>query len=120
MAKTDDEVPTTREAFRPVTSRGLLQSRNAGMLIPLTALSIPIIAILSDTDAIYFAGGIGVIAALTTASRHLLEVRHQQRMREIEASEQVAIAERNRLLAVDRLLDAEGVIDATQIPRTTR
>jgi hypothetical protein len=92
-----------------------LNGPNAWVLIPLTALSIPIFAVLSgDSTSGWFVGGVLLIAAVTLAVRNLMQLRHRHRLEELEARQQLALAERERLHAIDLMLEREGVHDPTR------
>lgn len=87
---------------------------NVWVLIPLAALSIPIVAIVGETPLMWFLGGVIVVVAVTLAARNLMALRHQHRLQELQARERIALAEQDRLMAVDRMLEREGVNDPTR------
>lgn len=89
-------------------SEGFLESGNVWVLIPLAALSIPILGILTDDGAgTWVVGLVLVVAAVTAATRHLLVLRHRLRLEELAAQERVALAERERFAAIDRLVEPD-------------
>lgn len=78
------------------------------LLIPLFALSIPIIAVVGDSP---MAGGAAVaivVAAVAMAARVLMRQRHVERLAEIAAHERLAVADRERIEAIERAA-ANGV-----------
>ena len=87
-------------------SGGFLESGNVWVLIPLAALSIPILAVLTEdgSDLGWVVGLVLVVAAVTAATRHLLVLRHRLRMQELAAQERISLAERERFAAIDRLV----------------
>jgi hypothetical protein len=93
---------------------GFLNGPNVWVLIPLAALSIPIVAIVGETPLMWFLGGALLVVAFMLASRNLMALRHRHRLEELEARERIALAERDRLSAVDRMLEREGVHDPTR------
>lgn len=84
------------------------------VLIPLGALSIPILAIVDDSPIGWFFGLIALVGALTLSARHLMQFRHDLRLEEVAAQERLSIAERDRFTAVDRLFEPD------QMPRAPR
>jgi hypothetical protein len=82
---------------------------NVWILVPLMALSIPILAITLSNDAAapIFAVVIAVvalIAAVTFAVRNVVGFRHRLRLQELAAQERLAQAERERFRAAERML----------------
>jgi len=89
-------------------SKGL--GDNIWILIPLTALMIPIFAVIgsSDNPAIaWVVMGVIALAALTVAVRSLMTHQHNLRMEELEARERIARAEREHLSAAERILELD-------------
>lgn len=86
-----------------------LASENVWILVPLAALSIPILAIaLGNEDAApVFAvviAAVALIAAVTFAVRNVVGFRHRLRLQELAAQERLAQAERERFRAAERML----------------
>jgi hypothetical protein len=94
---------------RPV--EGFLQSDNIWVLIPVMALSIPIIAVAGSSPLVWVVGAVAVIAAVTAALRHLMVLRHRLRLDELAAQERLSLAERERFAAIDRLVDGDRLED---------
>ncbi len=88
---------------------------NLWILVPLAALSIPIIAVLGSADNWVVSAavvGLMVLIAVTFIIRSLMTHRHNLRMRELEAQERIAHIEQQRLTAAERLLERDdGVAD---------
>ena len=83
---------------------------NIWILIPLTALMIPIFGVIgsSDNPAIaWVVAGVIAVAALTVAARSLMTHRHNLKMEELEAQERIARAEREQLSAAERILELD-------------
>jgi hypothetical protein len=83
---------------------------NIWILIPLTALMIPIFAVIGSSNnpiLVWVVSGVIILAALTIAARSLLTHNHNLRMEELEAKERIARAEREQLTAAERLLDLD-------------
>ena len=86
------------------------RSDNVWVLIPLAALSIPILAIMKDTSWIgWVFGAVALVTALTVATRSLMNHRHSLKMKEIEAQERVMLAEREHLASAQRILELDDV-----------
>lgn len=86
------------------------RSNNIWIVIPLAALSIPILAILRDTPWVgWMFGAVVLIGALTMAARSLMTHRHDLRMKEIEAQERVARIEQEHLTSAQRILELDDV-----------
>lgn len=89
--------------------------RDVWVLIPLAALSIPIIAVLGESESPLLPAAfaaIVVLAAVTLAIRSLMTHRHNLRMVELEARERIATTERERLAAAERVLELDdGIAD---------
>ena len=107
----DDEIDRATSTEPP----GFFASGNVWVLIPLAGISIPLTAILSNSDGplIWVLAAIAIIAAVTMAGRNVIQLRHRLRMQELAARERLALAERERYTAVDRMLEREGVQDLT-------
>jgi hypothetical protein len=105
---TDDPGRATDPRGEP-RREGFFASDNVWILIPLAALSIPILAVTGDSPLVWVIGALAVIAAITASTRSLLGDRHDLRLREMAVQERLAVAERERLAAVDRVLEHEGV-----------
>lgn len=89
-------------------SKGL--GDNIWILIPLTALMIPIFAVIgsSDNPAIaWVVAGVFALAAVTVAVRSLMTHRHNLKMEELKARERIARAEREHLSAAERILELD-------------
>jgi hypothetical protein len=93
----------------PGRGGGFASSDNIWILIPLAALSIPILAIVGDTPLVWVLAVVALIGAVTASARYLLQLQHRQRLDEIAARERLAVAERDRYTAVERMLEQEGV-----------
>ncbi len=86
------------------------RSNNIWIVIPLAALSIPVLAILRDTPWVgWMFGAVVLIGALTMAARSLMTHRHDLRMKEIEAQERVARIEQEHLTSAQRILELDDV-----------
>jgi hypothetical protein len=86
------------------------RSENVWILIPLAALSIPVLAIMRDTSWIgWVFGSVVLVIALTVAARSLLNHRHSLKMKEIEAQERVMLAEQEHLASAQRILELDDV-----------
>ena len=69
-------------------SKGILNGDNIWVLIPLAALSIPIIAILSGSSWLpWLIIGLVMVGALTAAVRSVMGYQHRLRMEELGAKE---------------------------------
>lgn len=88
-------------------NRGL--GDNVWVLIPLTALSIPIFAVIGDSPLAWFVGAVIALIAVTLAAGSLMTHRHNLRMQELEAQEKVIRAERDQLTAAERLLEIDDL-----------
>ncbi len=81
---------------------------NVWILIPLAALSIPIIAVLGQaTNADWMGWIFGVLAtigAVTLSARSLMTHRSRLRIEELEARERVLRAEHDQLSAAEQIL----------------
>lgn len=97
------------EGAGPRRDDRFVTSDNVWVLIPLAALSIPILAVVGDSPVVWVIPVLAVIAAVTLAVRQVLVLHHRHRLEEIRARERLAIAERDRYTAVDRFLEREGV-----------
>jgi hypothetical protein len=84
---------------------GFFQSDNVWVLIPLAALSIPIIAVASDGPLVWALGAVAVVAALTFAVRYVMVLRHRLALEELAARQRLALAERDRYDAINRIVD---------------
>jgi hypothetical protein len=96
---------------------GFLSGPNVWVLIPLAGISIPIFGVVSEGPLAFFLGAVLLIAAVTLATRNVLQLKHQHRLEELEARQQLALVERERFVAIDRMLEQEGVRDPTRPPR---
>lgn len=86
------------------------RSNNIWILIPLAALSIPVLAILRDTSWIgWMFGAVVLIGAISMAAKSLMNHRHELRMKEIEARERVARIEQEHLDSAQRILELDDV-----------
>jgi hypothetical protein len=86
-------------------AHGFFQGDNIWILIPLAALSIPIIAVAGSTPFAWALAVAAVIGATTAAVRYLLVVRHRLALEELEAKQRLAVAERDRYDAINRMVD---------------
>lgn len=87
---------------------------NIWVLIPLAALTIPILAVSggSESPLTWSVGVLVIVVAVTLAVRSLMTHRHNLRLKEIEAQERASRAEREHLSAAQRILDLDdGVAD---------
>ncbi|MEJ7585357.1 MAG: hypothetical protein WKF43_15035 [Acidimicrobiales bacterium] len=91
-----------------------MRSDNVWVLIPLAAISIPILAVLDDSPLGWFIGIIALVGARTLAARNLLQFRQRLRLEELAAQERLSIAERERFLAVDW---SSTTAPTTSVPR---
>ena len=100
-----------KERYEP----SFMRSDNVWVLIPLAALSIPIVAILDDSAIMKSLGDptilapLAIIIGLVLAARNLMLLRHRLKLQEIAAQERVALAERDRFEAIENVLEREGV-----------
>ena len=86
------------------------RSDNVWVLIPLAALSIPILAIFRDSSWLgWVFGGVVLVTALTIAAWSLMNHRHSLKMKEIEAQERVMLAEQEHLASAQRILELDDV-----------
>ena len=91
-------------------NQSFLRSSNVWVLIPLAALSIPILAVLSNTSWIgWVLGAVATITALTISAKSLMNHRHRLRLKEIEAQERVARIEHEHLTSAQRILELDDV-----------
>lgn len=93
---------------------------NIWILIPLTALMIPIFAVVgsSNNPAIaWVVAGVIALAAVTLAMRSLMTHRHNLKMDEMEAQERIVRAEREHLSAAERILELDNGIDLGEAVR---
>lgn len=77
------------------------------ILIPLTALMIPIFAIIGDGPLAWVVGGVIALAAVTLAIRSLMTHSHNLKMEELRAQERIVRAEREHLSAAERILELD-------------
>ena len=92
--------------------QSFLRSDNVWIVIPLAALSIPILAIMRDTSWIgWVFGSVVLVVALTLAARSLMNHRHSLKMKEIEAQERLMAAEKEHLASAQRILELDDVQD---------
>jgi hypothetical protein len=88
---------------------------NIWILIPLTALMIPIFAVIgsSENPAIaWVVAAVIALGAVTLAIRSLMTHRHNLLMEELEARERITRAEREHLSAAERILELDhGLAD---------
>lgn len=90
--------------------QSFLRSQNVWILIPLAALSIPIIAVLNDKAWLgWVLGAVAIITALTVAGKSLMNHRHSLRLKEIEAQERLARTEHEHLASAQRILELDDV-----------
>lgn len=85
-------------------------SPQAWVLIPLAALSIPIIGVLGAADSPLLSGvfaAVVMLAAVTLAARSLMTHRHNLRMVEREAQERISRADGERLAVAERVLELD-------------
>lgn len=88
---------------------------NIWIVIPLTALMIPIFAVIGSSQnpaLVWVVAGVIAVAALTVAARSLMTHNHNLRMEELEAKERIARAERDQLSAAERLLELDTGVAA--------
>jgi hypothetical protein len=86
------------------------RNSNIWIVIPLAALSIPILAIMRDTSWIgWVFGGVVLIAALAVAAWSLMRHRHDLRMKEIAAQERLVKIEQEHLASAQRLLELDDI-----------
>lgn len=94
---------------------------NIWILIPLTALMIPIFAVIgsSQNPAIaWVVAGVIALGALTVAVRSLMTHQHNLKMEELEARERIAREERQHLTAAERILELDqGARDLDDVLR---
>ncbi len=100
-------------------SSGLLGG-NVWVLIPLAALSIPIIAVLGQaTNADWIGWIIAILATIggvTLSARSLMTHRSRLRIEELEARERVLRAEHEQLSAAEQILARDtGLHDLRQV-----
>lgn len=103
MSKTPDEDENTENT----------SSWNWAYLIPLMALSIPILAVSGArlSDLIPLLITVAIISGLWAGGRNLLGYQHQLRMRELEAQREVAAIEAARLREAQKVLDLDDRIE---------
>ncbi len=84
-------------------------SWNWAYLIPITALMIPIIALLEVTAAelLPLLITIVAVAAVTIGVKSVLGYQHKLRMEELEAQKEIAALEAQQLSAAQRVLDLD-------------
>jgi hypothetical protein len=83
---------------------------NIWIIVPLAALSIPIVAIMRDTSWFgWVFGGVVLIAALAVAAWSLMNHRHELRMKEIAAQERLVKVEQEQLASAERLLELDDI-----------
>lgn len=98
-------------------ARGFLNGPNVWVLIPLAALSIPIIAILAGSAWLpWLVIGLVMVAAVTAAVRSVMGYSHRLRMEEIEAREKMLRLEHDQLQSAERILELDDTRDLR--PRT--
>lgn len=86
---------------------------NPWLLIPLTALMIPIIAVITETDAVALQIALGLVVlviAAAVAARGLMTHRHGLRMAELEAQARLAEADSEQLAQANRIIDQNAKI----------
>lgn len=93
-------------------AKGFLNGPNVWVLIPLAALSIPIIAILSNASWLpWLLIGLVMVAAVTAAVRSVIGYSHRLRMEEIAARERSLQIEHEQLRSAERILELDDTRD---------
>lgn len=89
-------------------AKGFLNGPNAGILIPLAALTIPIIAILADKPWLpWLLIGLVMVAAVTVGVRSVIGYSHRLRLEEIAARERSLQLEHEQLRSAERILELD-------------
>ncbi len=95
-------------------AKGFLNGPNVWVLIPLAALSIPILAILAGSSWLpWLIIGLVMVAAVTLSVRSLLGYQHDLRMEELASKETVLRLEQEHLRSAERILELD---DTRAIP----
>jgi len=89
-------------------AKGFLSGDNVWVLIPLAALSIPIIAILDGSSWLpWLVIGLVMVGALTLSVRSVLGYQHRLRMEELGAKENLLRLEHDHLRSTERILELD-------------
>jgi len=93
-----------------------LDKSTAGLIIPLAALSIPVIAILSPvlSQLVTLFYILGTIAGVTLAARYLMELRHSQRLEELDRKIELENVQSQRLAEAERLIQLDDEVEARE------
>lgn len=93
-------------------AKGFLNGPNVWILIPLAALSIPIVAILANTSWLpWLLIGLVMVAAVTVAVRSVIGYSHRLRLEEIAARERSLRLEHEQLRSAERILELDETRD---------
>ena len=81
------------------------------VLVPLTALMIPIIAVADGNTLVLVGVGLAFLAVVASVvARSLMDHRHDLRLREIEAERRLIVEDRLRFQDANRVLDSDLAI----------
>ena len=81
------------------------------VLVPLTALMIPIIAVADGNALVLIGVGLAFLTVVASVvARSLMDHRHDLRLREIEAERRLILEDRLRLQDANRVLDSDQAL----------